>query len=94
MFWNDDETIKQKIVAELNEYVMSQKQVADYLEMPATTVAKIVKEGKIYPLYVFSSESNRKNQLFYRKDVEEYREKLMAYRALRVKSDKTLDDTH
>ncbi|MBC1522647.1 DNA-binding protein [Listeria booriae] len=85
MFELNDDIIKQKIVADLNEYVMSQKQVADFLNMEPTTVAKIVRERKIDALYVFNPDSYRKVQLFYRKDVEEYKEKLMAYRALRIK---------
>ncbi|ARM73060.1 hypothetical protein LMxysn_1425 [Listeria monocytogenes] len=84
-FLDDDDVIKQKIVAELNKYVMSQRQVADYLEILPSNVSNMIKARKIEPFYVFDDESVRNINLFYRKDIENYAEKLKAFRDLRKK---------
>ncbi|WP_088808923.1 MULTISPECIES: helix-turn-helix domain-containing protein [unclassified Listeria] len=86
MFGMKDSVIKQKIVSELYEYVMSQKEVAEYLDMETTNVSKLVKDNKIVPLYVFNQNSSRKIYLFYKKDVEEYKKNLDAFRNLRNKN--------
>ncbi|MEN2666680.1 DNA-binding protein [Listeria aquatica] len=83
MFGMTDKMIKQKIIAELHEYVMSQKEVAEYLSMETTNVSKLVKENKLAPLYIFNPQSQRKIYLFYRNDIEEYKIKLDGYRNLR-----------
>lgn len=83
MFGMKDSVIKQKIVSELYEYVMSQKDVAEFLGMDTSNVSKLIKENKIVPLYMFNKDSSRKLYLFYRKDIEEYKEKLEAFRSLR-----------
>lgn len=85
MFGMNDSMIKQKIVAELYEYAMSQKDVAEFLNMETTNISKLVKENKLVPLYAFNNNSARKIYIFYKKDVQEYKEKLEAYRGLRKK---------
>lgn len=83
MFGMNDSVIKQKIISELYEYVMSQKEVGEFLEMQSQTVNNLIKQGKLVPLYVFNRDSSRKINLFYRKDIEEYKTKLDAFRDLR-----------
>lgn len=51
----------------------------------AFNISKLVKENKLVPLYAFNNNSARKIYIFYRKDVQEYKEKLEAYRDLRRK---------
>ncbi|AQY51044.1 HTH domain-containing protein [Listeria weihenstephanensis FSL R9-0317] len=85
MFGPNDDILKQKIVAILDEYIMSQKQAAEMLNMDTTNVTRLVKDKRINPLYVFNKESPRTICLFYRKDVESYHEVLNAYRKLRKK---------
>lgn len=51
----------------------------------AFNISKLVKENKLVPLYAFNNNSARKIYIFYRKDVQEYKEKLEAYRDLRKK---------
>ncbi|EAC4202998.1 TPA: DNA-binding protein, partial [Listeria monocytogenes] len=82
-FLDDDDVIKQKIVAELNKYVLTQRQVADFLNMLPPNVSNLVKDRKLEPFFVFDDASTRKINLFYKKDVEEYAEKLKAFRDLR-----------
>ncbi|EEP0529836.1 helix-turn-helix domain-containing protein [Listeria monocytogenes] len=86
-FLDNDDVIKQKIVAELNNYVMSQKQVADYLDISTQSMSNLIRERKIEPLFIFneSDTSTRKINLFYKKDIEDYMQKLNAYRELRKK---------
>lgn len=72
MFYENDNVQKQKIVGELNKYVMSQKQVAEYLKMSRSNLSVLISNYKLRPLYVFDHASSRKMALFYRKDVETY----------------------
>ncbi|WP_338677228.1 DNA-binding protein [Listeria ivanovii] len=51
---------------------MSQRQVADYLEILPSNVSNMIKARKIEPFYVFDDESVRNINLFYRKDIENY----------------------
>lgn len=85
MFLQHDSIIKQKIVADLYEYTMSQKQVADYLDMEPTHVSKLVKDSKLEVLFVYNDNSRRKMNIFYKKDVEEYAKLLKSFRELRKK---------
>ncbi|EAF3881156.1 TPA_asm: DNA-binding protein [Listeria monocytogenes] len=85
MFGMTDSLIKQKIVAELYEYTMSQKDVAEFLEMETTNVSKLVRDNRINPLFVYNNGSARKIYIFYKKDIKDYKEKLEAYRELRKK---------
>ncbi|EAD3476103.1 DNA-binding protein [Listeria seeligeri] len=85
MFLQHDSIIKQKIVADLYEYTMSQKQVADYLDMEPTHVSKLVKESKLEVLFVYNDNSSRKMNIFYKKDVEEYAKLLKSFREFRKK---------
>lgn len=85
-FLDDDDVIKQKIVAELNKYVMSQRQVADYLEILPSNIPGMVKDRKIEPFFIFNDGAVRNINLFYRKDIEDYAVKLKAFRDLRKKN--------
>ncbi|EAF7760012.1 DNA-binding protein [Listeria monocytogenes] len=84
-FLDDDDVIKQKISAELNRYVMTQKQVADFLDVSTQGMSNMIRERKLEPFYVFNDSEARKINLFYKKDVEDYLEKLNGYRGLRKK---------
>lgn len=72
MFYENDAVRKQKIVGDLNKYIMSQKQVAEHLKMARSNLFIAISKGKLKPLYVFDHNSSRKLALFYRKDVEAF----------------------
>ena len=40
MLYLSDEIIKQQIIAQLNEYVMTQQQVSEYLNVKTTNLSK------------------------------------------------------
>ncbi|MBC1723781.1 helix-turn-helix domain-containing protein [Listeria seeligeri] len=82
-FLDDDDVIKQKISAELNKYVMTQRQVADFLNISPHNMSTMIKDRKIEPFFIFDDEAVRKINLFYKKDIEDYAEKLKAFRDLR-----------
>lgn len=82
-FLDDDDVIKQKISAELNKYVMTQRQVADFLNISPHNMSTMIKDRKIEPFFTFDDEAVRKINLFYKKDIEDYAEKLKAFRDLR-----------
>ncbi|EAF7673502.1 DNA-binding protein, partial [Listeria monocytogenes] len=48
-FLDDDDVIKQKISAELNRYVMTQKQVADFLDVSTQGMSNMIRERKLEP---------------------------------------------
>ncbi|TXG07649.1 DNA-binding protein [Listeria monocytogenes] len=52
-FLDDDDVIKQKISAELNRYVMTQKQVADFLDVSTQGRFSLLRARKVAPFYVF-----------------------------------------
>ncbi|MBF2612556.1 MULTISPECIES: helix-turn-helix domain-containing protein [Listeria] len=85
-FLDDDDVIKQKIVAELNKYVLTQRQVAEFLGVSPNNMSTMIKDRKIEPFFVFEDGSVRKINLFYKKDIEDYAEKLKALRNLRKNS--------
>ncbi|RQW68109.1 DNA-binding protein [Listeria sp. SHR_NRA_18] len=72
MFYENDIVIKQKLIGDLNKYLMSQKQVAEFLGMSRSNLSSVVSTDKLRPLYVFDHSSSRKMALFYKKDVELY----------------------
>lgn len=72
MFYENDIVIKQKLVGEFNKYLMSQKQVAEFLGMSRSNLSSAISTGKLKPLYVFDHSSSRKMAVFYKKDVEIY----------------------
>ncbi|MDZ09080.1 DNA-binding protein, partial [Listeria monocytogenes] len=46
-FLDDDDVIKQKIVAELNKYVLTQRQVAEFLGVSPNNMSTMIKDRKI-----------------------------------------------
>lgn len=72
MFYENDIVIKQKLIGDFNKYVMSQKQVAEFLGMSKSNLSVVINKDRLKPLYVFDHNSSRKMALFYRKDVENY----------------------
>ncbi|EHB7149766.1 helix-turn-helix domain-containing protein, partial [Listeria monocytogenes] len=59
-FLDDDDVIKQKIVAELNKYVLTQRQVAEFLGVSPNNMSTMIKDRKIEPFFVFEDGSVRK----------------------------------
>ncbi|MBC1500026.1 DNA-binding protein [Listeria weihenstephanensis] len=83
-YWDDDDLIKQKISAELEKYTMSQKEVADYLQIKAPALNRLVNEKRVIPMYVYNSTSSRKMYIFFKPDVDKYKERLEAIRLNRI----------
>ncbi|WP_239257407.1 DNA-binding protein [Listeria ilorinensis] len=81
----NDSLIKQRIAADLDEYVLSQKKVAEILNMSNQGVSNLVRDRKLIPVYIFNQNDARKINLFYKKDIIDYQEKLTAFRELRNK---------
>ncbi|WP_421000657.1 hypothetical protein ACOJIU_06310 [Carnobacterium maltaromaticum] len=54
MLYLSDEIIKQQIVAQLNEYVLTQQQVCDYLGMDSSYLSKLIKQKKLEPFHILS----------------------------------------
>ncbi|EUJ26024.1 hypothetical protein PCORN_15286 [Listeria cornellensis FSL F6-0969] len=67
VFHENDIVIKQKIIGDLNKYLMSQKQVAEFLGMSRSNLSSVISMDKLRPLYVFDHGSSRKLALFYKK---------------------------
>ncbi len=72
-----DEIIKQQIIAQLNEYVMTQQQVSEYLNVKTTNLSKLSKDRKLEPFHKLPNGKQHLN-LYYKSDVDKYKNYLDA----------------
>lgn len=82
-YWDDEDLVKQKISAELENYTMSQKEVADYLEIHVAGMTRLINEKRLIPMHVYNASSSRKMNIFFKPDVEKYKETLETIRSNR-----------
>lgn len=84
MLYLSDEIIKQQIVAQLNEYVLTQQQVCDYLRMDSSYLSKLIKQKKLEPFHILENGKMNVN-LFFQSDVDKYKNYLEVIRQNRTK---------
>ncbi|MEK4151756.1 DNA-binding protein [Carnobacterium sp. FSL E2-0243] len=75
MLYLSDEIIKQQIIAQLNEYVMTQQQVSEYLNVKTTNLSKLSKDRKLEPFHKLPNGKQHLN-LYYKSDVDKYKKYL------------------
>lgn len=85
-YWDDDDLIKQKISAELEKYTMSQKEVADFLGVHVNSMVRLINEKRLIPIHVYNQDSSRKVNIFFKGDVQKYKETLEVIRSNRKKT--------
>lgn len=77
---------KQKIHDLLKKNVLSGSEAAAYLEISLSNLPSLIVREKLIPFYTFNLENDYKSYyLFYKKDVEDYKEGLDFYRKYRKK---------
>lgn len=75
---------KQKIYDLLQKNVLSGSEVAAYLNISLTNLPSLIARKKLVPFYTFNLENDYKDYyLFYKNDVENYKEALDFYRKYR-----------
>lgn len=84
MLYLSDEIIKQQIVAQLNEYVLTQQQVCEYLEIRNTHLAKLSHDKKLEPFHVLKNGKMNLN-FYFKADVDKYKVHLDSIRNNRRK---------
>lgn len=77
---------KQKIHDLLQKNVLSGSEVAVYLDISSTNLPSLIVRKKLVPFYTFNLDNDYKDyHLFYKNDVENYKEALDFYRKYRKK---------
>ncbi|WP_413487908.1 DNA-binding protein [Carnobacterium divergens] len=79
-----DEIIKQQISSLLIEYVLSQQEVCDYLEIRNTHLAKLNRDKKLEPFHVIKNGKMNLN-FYFKSDVDKYKFDLDSIRNNRKK---------
>lgn len=79
-----DEIIKQQISSLLIEYVLSQQEVCDYLEIRNTHLAKLNHDKKLEPFHVLKNGKMNLN-FYFKADVDKYKVHLDSIRNNRRK---------
>ncbi|MDT2010836.1 DNA-binding protein [Carnobacterium divergens] len=79
-----DEIIKQQLIGQLNEYVMTQQETCEYLEIRNTHLAKLSRDKKLEPFHVLLNGKMNLN-LYFKSDVDRYKSDLEGIRNNRKK---------
>lgn len=67
-----DEIVKQQLIGQLNEYIMTHQEVCDYLGMDSSYLSKLIKQKKLEPFHILKNGKMNVN-LFFKSDVEKYK---------------------